>query len=240
MSTKTKAERIKEARKRRLKRHIAYAAIPIGIAIGIIIVSLIVIAPTYNNYKKLINATNSTADSTALIESYEGTPGPSSGKIFNSSVQIPVINEKFGTLKCKDLDINADLYFGDNEAVLAAGVGQHTGSHLPGYGSTILVAGHSTTYFAGLESCKEGDVFTLETSYGTFQYRVADIEHKLIYNEENDENLSVVDFNSSSEVLILYTCYPFEVMAPSSNERLFVSCEKISGPEVVGLEASGN
>ena len=90
-----------------------------------------------------------------------------------------------------------------------------------------MLAGHNTTHFKPLQNVEVGDIFTFTTSYGIYQYevtntRIADHEDGSAYNLLLEE-----------EQLIMYTCYPFEAMAGTKTDRLFVYAKKIAGPAVV-------
>ncbi len=238
MSTTDKALKIKKTRRRRLKRKLAYFFLPASLAVLILLAVLVVVHFKGSYYAQILEIMDSKADTLKLDSVYSGTSDVTSGEIPNSSIRVPSVNQKYGEIICKKLGIKADLYFGDGIAVLKAGAGQHTGSSLPGYGSTILVAAHNSTYFSGLKNCQKGDEFTVLTSYGTFVYKAEDISVNSIKDEDTEENLDIIDLDSDEETLILYTCYPFEKMAGDTNKRLFVTCKKVSGPAVKGLEAT--
>ena len=45
---------------------------------------------------------------------------------------------------------------------------------MPGYGGTILVAGHNNTYFNGLKNAQVGQRVEIRTSYGNYVYEITD------------------------------------------------------------------
>lgn len=145
-----------------------------------------------------------------------------------SEVEFPNIDKQFGELKIKDRDVDAKLFFGDGKIPLRNGVGIYAGSFIPGYGKTILVAGHNNTYFNGLKNVKKGDIVKINTSYGNYEYKVRDT--KLC----NAKSKKSYDLNADKENLILYTCYPFDTIG-LTEKRFFVYADKISGPKIVGL-----
>lgn len=149
----------------------------------------------------------------------------------NSAVQIPDYNTEYARLSCERIGIDCPLYFGDSDAALANGAGQYHSSWLPGYGGTILVAGHNYSVFYNLQYAEVGDVFQVITNYGIYEYQVTDIQVR----DRRDE--TAYDLTSRDrELLVLYTCWPMQRMAGVKNDRLFVYCDKISGPAVVGME----
>lgn len=145
-----------------------------------------------------------------------------------SEVEFPNIDKQFGELKIKGRDVDAKLFFGDGKIPLRNGVGVYAGSFIPGYGKTILVAGHNNTYFNGLKNVKKGDIVKINTSYGNYEYKVRDTK---LYNAKSKKSY---DLNADKENLILYTCYPFDTIG-LTEKRFFVYADKISGPKIVGL-----
>ncbi|MGN1129735.1 MAG: class D sortase, partial [Ruminococcus sp.] len=125
-------------------------------------------------------------------------------------------------------DVSAKLFFGDGSIPLSNGVGVYAGSFIPGYGKTVLVAGHNNTYFNGLKNVEKGDIVNINTSYGNYQYKVT--ETKVVGKYDK----SAYDLSADEENLIMYTCYPFDELG-LTELRYFVYAEKVSGPEIVGL-----
>lgn len=145
-----------------------------------------------------------------------------------SDVEFPSVDKQFGELKIANRDVSAKLFFGDGKVPLRNGVGVYAGSFIPGYGKTILVAGHNNTYFNGLKNVKKGDIVKIGTSYGNYEYKITDTK---IYNADNKK---AYDLSRNEENLILYTCYPFDMLG-ITEKRFFVYAEKVSGPKIVGL-----
>ena len=71
-----------------------------------------------------------------------------------------------------------------------------------------------------------GDIVTITTSYGVFEYQVTDMQVK------SSTDKSAYDLKQDKEQLILYTCYPFDMLGLTPN-RYFVYADKISGPSIV-------
>ena len=145
-----------------------------------------------------------------------------------SDVEFPSVDKQFGEIKIANRDVDAKLFFGDGKIPLRNGVGVYAGSFIPGYGKTILVAGHNNTYFNGLKNVKKGDIVKIGTSYGNYEYKITDTK---IYNADNKK---AYDLSRNEENLILYTCYPFDMLG-ITEKRFFVYAEKVSGPKIVGL-----
>ena len=156
-------------------------------------------------------------------------PTDKNGDTVNAEdVEFPTINKQFGELAVESCDVQAKLFFGDGKIPLKNGVGIYAGSFVPGYGKTILVAGHNNTYFNGLKNIKKGDVVSVRTSWGNYEYKVK--ETKVL----DAQDKKAIDLNADKETLVMYTCYPFDEIGLTS-KRFFVYADKISGPEIVGL-----
>lgn len=142
-----------------------------------------------------------------------------------SEIEFPSYGDLFGELIIEDCQIDANLFFGDNDIALNNGVGIYNGSAIPGYGKTILIAGHNNTYFNGLKYAQVGQTIKIRTSYGNFTYEINDIQVKE-YDDSSAYNLS-----ADNENLILYTCYPFDELGLTS-KRCFVYAKPLSNPVI--------
>ena len=149
-------------------------------------------------------------------------------KVKLSEIKFPEVGEKYAYLRCDRLQINAPVYYGDDEEILLKGVGQYSDSTLPGFSGTTLLCAHDTTWFQGLESVEKKDVFLFETDYGVYEYQVQRIE----IVDQSDE--SACELEKTQDQLVLYTCYPFGNLIEVRQERFFVYCNLISGPEIWG------
>lgn len=142
-----------------------------------------------------------------------------------SGLTFPSYEDQFGELTIEDCQIKAKLFFGDSRLVLSNGVGIYSGSAIPGYGRTILVAGHNNTYFNGLKYARKGQIIRIRTNYGNYQYEITDLQIK----DKNDR--SAYELSAESESLVLYTCYPFDDPGLTP-DRYFVYAKPVSGPVI--------
>ena len=149
----------------------------------------------------------------------------SSNKLPISEIQYPKTGEQFGELIIEDCSIDNKLFFGDGNVALRNGVGIYNGSFIPGYGKTILVAGHNNTYFNGLKNAKAGQTVTIKTSYGNYTYEITDTAVK------KATDTSAYDLSANEENLIMYTCYPFDELG-LTDQRFFVYAKYVSGPQI--------
>lgn len=145
----------------------------------------------------------------------DGTDGISSDKI-----DVPAVGTWYGKVICNEISLDVPLYYGDTEEILKKGVGQYTGSGLPGGGKPILIGGHDATFFQPLEQISEGSLIKIVTNNGINEYKVTDTK---IYNQ-NDKR--AYNLKKEAEQLILYTCYPFGAVTGTTQQRFFVYAEK--------------
>ena len=141
------------------------------------------------------------------------------------------IGQSYGWISSEDFALDAYIYYGDDEKTLDQGVGQYTDSGLPGYGKTILLCGHDTTFFKGLKDAEVGDMVNIRTQYGDYSYRIT--ETKVTTADDG----AAARLEEEGEQLVLYTCYPFGETDRERQQRYFVYCEKISGPQVQTSQA---
>ena len=143
-----------------------------------------------------------------------------------SSITFPAFGDRFGNVIIDSASVNAPLFFGDSNTELKNGVGQYNGSSFPGCGGTILIGGHNNSYFNGLKNVDVGDEITLQTNYGTYTYKVT----KTVVLPASDK--TAYDLAATKENLVLYTCYPFDMLGLTPN-RYFVYADYVSGPRVL-------
>ena len=67
-------------------------------------------------------------------------------------------------MTCEQVGLDVPLYYGDSMEIMRVGAGQYQGSFIPGYGKTILLSGHNTTYSSPLQKIAVGDEVTIKTS----------------------------------------------------------------------------
>jgi hypothetical protein len=72
---------------------------------------------------------------------------------------------------------------------------------------------------------KKGDLIDFSTNWGHFSYRVTD---RQVLTSDESVDVSVVD----KEKLILFCTYPQSPFGNLADQRLYVFCEKASGPAV--------
>ena len=144
--------------------------------------------------------------------------------------EYPAYGEEIGILTVDGTAVDARLFYGDGTKELNYGAGIYVDAHIPGEGGTILVAGHTATFFRDFESAQIGAVVTIETFYGEYCYEI--VEMKVA--EATDT--TAYDLEKEKENLIMYTCYPFNTLG-YTKDRYFIYGKLISGPT---LEITAN
>jgi len=120
----------------------------------------------------------------------------------NRLEQRPTYGDEYGRVKIEKHNIDLGLYYGSSLDVLKNGVGQLTKTYCPGEGKTIICTGHNTEgMLKSLVNVKKNDKIVIETTYGTFTYKV--------YNTKiaNKNDKSALPIQKEKEELILYTGY---------------------------------
>lgn len=135
----------------------------------------------------------------------------------------------YANISCAEVGMNENLYWGDSANILDVGIGQYSGSYLPGYGRPLLICGHRSTFGRYIKSAEVGHVYTITTNYGVYEYEITDIKIMTAAEAEKQVGTWLLQ---EEEQLIYYTCYPFESGYGKATERCFVFAKKISGPSV--------
>lgn len=156
---------------------------------------------------------------------FEGTADEQEEYVDLDDIQFPKRGDLYAKLVIDSCGIEDDVYFDDSNESTRRGLGQYYGSHIPGFEKPILIGGHNNHSFRRLEGIAPGDVITITTSYGIFQYQVT--KTKIL----NAKDPSAIRLSQDKEELILYTCYPFTTLTLTA-KRFFVYADKIAGPVI--------
>lgn len=134
----------------------------------------------------------------------------------------PGIGERVGEIEMPRLELRALILQGDSSQVLRRGVGHLPNTAMPGELGNIGLAGHRDSFFRPLRQIRPGDLITLRTLKGEFQYRV---ESTRVVSPSNIEVLAPSD----KRELTLVTCFPFNYVGAAPN-RFVVHSVQVSGP----------
>ena len=163
---------------------------------------------------------------------YANTFNPGSVEISNDNTvkraDVPQANygDLYAYVKCQDIGLDCPVYMGSDNSILKLGAGQVTATYQPGFGRLIMIGAHNNTFFNCLKNIQTGTVITMETSYGTYTYQVNSTEVVDVTDKD------AYDFFTDHEQLLLYTCYPFDMLA-STDYRFMVHADLVSGPTIV-------
>jgi len=157
----------------------------------------------------------------------EDTANPDDEPVFirASDIVKPQPGDIYANITISGTTVDSPVFWGDSERELNKGVGTYMGGWLPGWGRTVMMAGHRSSDFADLRSVEIGAVITVRTHYETYTYEVTNIA---VFNMNNK---NAYDFLRDEENIILYTCYPFDRIG-AAVERLFVYGEPLTGTPV--------
>ena len=225
------------SRSRTVKKVMAYFYMPLLFCIigyGVLYFALSpVLSPLISSLSLVVSDTP--PDYSSHINTiFEGKPQENQptgqDTVDESLVEMPVYGTHYANLEIASVSISTDLYFGDSSAVLKRGVGQYIGSSIPGYGKPLLIGGHNNAAFHRLQNVQAGDIVTITTNYGVYEYQITETR----IAAANDK--SAYDLSQKEEQLILYTCYPFDTLGLTS-KRFFVYADKVSGPVIVSGSA---
>lgn len=137
--------------------------------------------------------------------------------------QPPRPGDLIATLEIPRLAMCDPVFEGDDDAVLARGVGHLPDTPLPWEDGNAALAGHRDTVFRPLSRIRSGDVIAVTSARGRYEYQVR--ETRVVEPGE----LSVLR-DTATPTLTLITCYPFRWIGPAPN-RFIVRAERVSvGP----------
>lgn len=187
-----------------------------------------ILDPLLSVYRLAFSSANiETIDEPGAGSIFNGSTGLANGHLNWNEFEFPEYGSAFGRITVEGTDIDTDIIYGDSTALLKRGACMSMYSHIPGNGSGILIGAHNNTYFHTLPYVKEGATVRVETTYGSYVYRV----YKTAILKNDDGSGYRNELNGDKEVLLLYTCYPNDTIA-STPYRFFAFCEYVSGPTV--------
>lgn len=215
--------------KKNIKRIMAYVYMPFFFMIlgyGIVYLAALPIIDTISSVASVFISDKAPVFDDITVTSIFEAPDENVGDVIpESEIKIPSYGEHYANVSCERIGLKAEVCYGDSYSILRTNVGHYAGSAFPGYGKPIMLVAHRTQHFFPLKDAEIGDIITLTTSYGVYEYEVKDIQIR------NKNDKTAYDLEQDKEQLIMYTCYPFVFMADATN-RYFVYADKISGPTI--------
>lgn len=140
--------------------------------------------------------------SIATVRHVPDTPEPSTRATLRSAASA---EEAWGRIEVERLGLRAFIAEGVDSRTLQVAVGHVPTSAFPDEGGNVALAGHRDSFFRPLSGLVSGDVVTLVTLRGAFNYQVESIE--IVTPDRID-----VIAPRAENVLTLVTCYPFDVL----------------------------
>lgn len=114
----------------------------------------------------------------------------------------PLDGDNIGSLTMPALNLKIPIIQGTSAKSLKKGIGHFTQSVLPGENDNCVVSGHRETVFRQLGRLKLGDQLIVQTSAGTFTYKVNGL--RIVHADDR-----TVIVPTEQAVLTMTTCYPF-------------------------------
>ncbi len=133
---------------------------------------------------------------------------------------IPPDGEAVGIIRIPKIGVDKVVVEGTTVADLRKGPGHYSGTPLPGQIGNAAIAGHRTTYgapFGSLDQLAQGDIITVETLSGSFDYRVMRDGVFVV----KPSQIEVLDPTPEEATLTLTSCNP----KYSARERIVVKAE---------------
>lgn len=216
-----------------MKELAAFIAVPLAFLVAlysiIYVIGRPIIVPLQAIATLMTNTDGKTVSDNYADSDYLSTLVTSSNGVETikaSGITLPTYGEKYAHISVTGTDVDCDVFFGDSNEIMRYGAGQYIGSSFPGFGGSILIAAHKTTYFMDLKNAKIGSVITLQTTYGVYTYTITDMQIL-----DPADYLQIYNPDATEENLVIYTCYPFNMLG-FSKQRYFVKAEYTSGPQV--------
>jgi sortase A len=132
----------------------------------------------------------------------------------------PASGEPIGVLEIPRLGLSTVVIEGDETAALLLGVGHLADTPLPWATGNSVLAAHRDTFFRPLEGIRRDDVIRFASDGGDLEYVVRNTR---IVEPTEVEVLAP----TSSSILTLITCYPFNYIGPAPM-RFVVTAERVS------------
>ncbi|MDM5316232.1 class D sortase [Fictibacillus sp. b24] len=128
----------------------------------------------------------------------------------------PAKGDNIGNLIIPKLDASLPIFHGTDEEELEKGVGHFAKSVLPGENDNSVLSGHRDTVFRKLGDVGRGDLLIVETSAGTFTYKVKNV--RIV---DKDDRTVIVP--KPRATLTVSTCYPFDFIGASPERYILVA-----------------
>lgn len=133
---------------------------------------------------------------------------------------LPITGEVLGQIRVSRLNLQAVIVEGDSGEVLDKAVGHIPGTAMPGGWGNVALAGHRDRLFRPLREIQRGDIITIESLSGSFEYEV---ESSFVVTPTETEVLNT----TNGRELTLITCFPFNYVG-SAPKRFIVRAREVA------------
>ncbi len=139
--------------------------------------------------------------------------------------------QAIGQLSMPTIGIDWTVVEGVGTEDLRKGPGHYPGTPMPGMPGNVSIAGHRTTWgapFSRIDELAPGDIITLRTVQGTFEYRVVEQDSGKGHFIVSPDRVDVLDqdFTEYPNRLTLTACHP----KFSARQRIIVVAELLGEP----------
>lgn len=128
----------------------------------------------------------------------------------------PLEGDVIGKLKIPALQQILPIIHGTDEDELEEGIGHFSESVLPGENNNSVLSGHRDTVFAKLGELEIGNELVVDTSAGSFTYKISTI--RIV---DKDDKTIIVPTDHA--VLTVSTCYPFHFIGAAPDRYILVA-----------------
>lgn len=195
-----------------------------ALSLGLMLLGIGIISWAIINIETQSHYSTDSTHTTSDLKQNKLTKGSTTTVKSVSPIAIPTLNktlypvyptegDNIGNLTIPALKQKLPLLQGTGDKALTKGVGHFTQSVLPGEEDNCVLSGHRDTVFRNLGNLKIGDELIVQTSAGTFTYKVSGtrIVHK-------DDKTVIVPTDHA--VLTMTTCYPFNFIGNAPNRYI--------------------
>ena len=175
-----------------------------------------------------LEAADKGASSRSWLESYNERVRQGEGIVINDPFTFGAADQSFaetglaglpvGVLTVDSMACEAPVYLGSSEQNMLNGAAVVAGTSAPlgESSSNCVIAAHRNMFFKQIESVQVGDRVDLQTIWGGYVYRVAEI--RIIAPSD----IKAVAVQEGKDLLTLVTCYPYG----SNRQRIIAVCER--------------
>jgi len=128
----------------------------------------------------------------------------------------PLEGDVIGKLEIPDLQQILPIIHGTDEDELEKGIGHFSQSVLPGENDNSVLSGHRDTVFARLGELEIGNKLIVETSAGTFTYKISAI--RIVHKDDK-----TIIVPTDHAVLTVITCYPFRFIGAAPDRYILTA-----------------